>query len=151
MIITDPLEATLVIDAAHRYMPAAVEDAAEKCARTVIRVGEEVGAFIRRESVWVRIDEQYDPRRGLAAIRALWAPDPAAGVLLRGGAQDGATIAIRRDGDGRPPLRLVLPLGPVAPYREPGAAPEMSAVADYLRVGIDSERDMWVYEVAKRA
>jgi hypothetical protein len=134
MIITDPLTARVALDYHHAEIPEAYEAAAEQCARQIIAAGEDVGAFIRRESIWAVKRRLPEWRNGeVADVIALWAPDPAAGVHLRGGPLDGEIIALRREDDGRPMDRVRVPV--------PGG----DAVAEYGRDGIDSESDVWVY------
>lgn len=106
-----------------------MESARENCIRSVLREGERVGAFIRRESIWFttgadRADTTFD-------LEGTWSPDPTTGVSLRGGPADGEDIGIPRDEDGRPFGVLRVPHG--------------AATAIYMRSGIDSEKDVWVY------
>lgn len=146
MIITDPLHASLDVDegllARH---PEAIEGAQRRLREEIIHIGQHSGCFIRPESVWFERGNS-DDRLAMVTVHAYWFPDPASGVLFQGGPQDGDTTRMRREADGRPLARLTRPAPMVLPYFDDEARPGVTFHPTYERVGIDSERDMWVYK-----
>jgi hypothetical protein len=138
MIITDRLGATVLIDVVYVDHPAALEETAARLTRQVIETGEGVGAFIRPESVWVKRDPRVLSTNQFV-MDAVWSPDPGNGVELRGGPADGEMISLHREEDGRPIELLRVPTSASGEFG-------LSATAEYTRAGIDSERDVWVYE-----
>lgn len=145
MIISDRLTCRMPIDAAYANNQDALNASADQLAREIIRMGEDVGAFIRRESVWCKTFP-IDPVFMRFDMEALWSPDPSLGVELLGGPSDGLVVNTQRDTDGRPLTRLRLPIEGGMTWVEDIAPSSRNLVAEYDRAGIDSERDVWVYE-----
>lgn len=138
MIIRDRMGATMLLDQSRANDANAREASAEQIAKRIVRDGEGIGAFIRPASVW--FSQRPDPAGHGELIEGIWAPDPTEGVMLRGGPHDGITQwQMPREADGSP-----------ARYMDTPAAVNASSltgnVATYVRAGIDSERDRWVYE-----
>ena len=150
MIITDRLAARAAVDARHIDNPDAFEAMAEKLGRDIIRTGEGVGAFIRQESIWVRRLPGISDCMTFD-LEAIWSPDPAEGVQLRGGPNDGRVVTLRREEDGRPIDLVRIRMEATDPFMDDSRCPQVDPVASYERVGIDSERDVWVYEYRGQA
>lgn len=149
MIITSHVRAKAPIDVAYLTVPAALTALRDKLRTAVVHEGENVGAFIRPESVWIRqlpVDPE-DHALNQVVLLAEWSPDPASGVELRGGAHDGEIINLHRGQDGRPPITVRLPDTTAAPFEvtllsEPLSLSQTSA---YNLAGIDSSADRWIY------
>ena len=131
MIIRDKMGATMMLAPRFADNLDALNAAAQQVVRRIVRDGEGVGAFIRPESVW--ISRRPDPLGHGELVDGVWAPDPTEGVILVGGPLDGLTDLSVPRGTGATPPRLL-------------TMPHMEDKPEYARVGIDSERDQWVYE-----
>jgi len=146
LIITNPLSvkafvSTLDLDAGRK---GAVADALRK---EIIATGAPYGFVIRPQSV--HISEGRTDDAMMREFIGEWAPDPTEGVALHGGILDGRIESIGRGDHAQPPARRVFQVPPrLAEYApdtlitQAGSEP----VAVYLRAGIDSEHDRWVYE-----
>lgn len=145
MIVTDRLVVGTMLDRLYANNPDAREHAAHELARAIVLMAENVGYFAREESVWV--EQATDITDGSLVLTAWWYPDPAAGVELRGGPNDGRLEPIPRGDDGRPAQwwrvtpEHTPPVIDTAAY--PTDLPPRPAV--YQRAGIDSVTDRWVY------
>lgn len=138
MIIRDRMGATMFLDSRLATDVHAREDSAQQLAKQIVRDGEGVGAFIRPESVW--FSQRPDPAGLGELIEGLWSPDPSKGVILLGGPLDGSDDArMPRGDDGLPPRTVTVPTSA-------DTTEGRRLVAAYVRAGIDSERDRWVYE-----
>jgi hypothetical protein len=137
----------MFIDVWYANDTAAIEAAADMLAAEIVHIGEGVGAFIRRESVWVTRGEPQMATMQMDVV-GVWSPDPAQGVELRGGACDGQVMSVPRESDGRPMPWLSVPIPvPASAWGDTDMEPRMAYnVGEYARAGIDSERDRWVYE-----
>lgn len=145
MIITSKLGATADVDAAHG--DAGVEATQGMMRAAVIREGENVGAFIKPESVWFEVRPPTQDTR-LTRVHAMWSPDPSKGCQLRGGALDGQVVAVNRQEDGRPPEHLRFPDPGMPEWASDSTKPPLSQSTNYTLSGIDSSEDQWVYEAS---
>lgn len=138
MIIRDRMGATMLLDPSRANDVHAREASAEQIAKRIVRDGEGIGAFIRITSVW--FSQRPDPAGLGELIDGVWSPDPDEGVILLGGPLDGSDDArMPRGDDGLPPLTVTVPTSA-------DTAERRRLVGEYVRAGIDSERDRWVYE-----
>lgn len=144
MIITDTLRASGWVDKLGAPSPEAIEALARKLGKSVQASGEDIGAFIRQESVYFTRRDISDFREELIGE---WAPNPAEGVELVGGALDGEVLPLERADGPLPPLRWRFPIPGPAQFEPTTVGPVFpNHVAEYERLGIDSERDRWVYK-----
>jgi hypothetical protein len=144
VIITDALKVVVVVALEYEEDPHAIEGISDRAAKAVVRLGEDHGAFIRQESIY-RSRGKMDEQTMRIPYSFFWFPDPSEGVEFRGGPNDGKTVPVPRQKDGRPPESIVL----AEEYRRPEISsdeiPALASSARYTRAGIDSEKDRWVY------
>lgn len=149
MILSEVLQARLAVDEVMLVQggrPVAEEAASQLAAQLVGEL--RYRAVVAPEDVFIwRLDA---PLPRVVEFGAVWAPDPALGVELRGGAADGLLPRVSRSegpGGAFPPLRLTVPLQrPAWDEFAEALLPEAELpVATYRRAGIDDVLRRFVY------
>ena len=149
MIVTDTLKARAGLSFLYETEPEAEAYLRDELREVIVREGEDIGAFIRRESVY--FTRREDNPRHEWIITAYWCPDPREGVEFRGGPNDGKVLPIGGEHT-RPPDYFRLPPEYTAPAfvsEDEALIPRTMDVGTYRLAGIDSALDRWVYEYDK--
>lgn len=147
MIVTDTLKARGGLDFLWADDSGAEGFMRDKLRGIIVREGENIGAFIRPESIYYT--KREDGTRHQFIITAYWCPDPREGCEFRGGPNDGKVMGVGSEHTRPPDVWRVPP--EVAPPQlvsrdEAELVPVYSmSIAHYELWGIDSALDRWVY------